>query len=43
MIKILGLFGQITFKNFTLLHIITRNYTKKNKRYSLRIVTSNYG
>jgi hypothetical protein len=26
MIKILGLFGQITFKNFTLLHIITRNY-----------------
>jgi hypothetical protein len=46
MIKILGLFRQIAFKNFTLLHIITSNYAqlrKKNKRYSLHIVTSNYG
>jgi hypothetical protein len=27
-IKILGLFGQITFKNFTLLHVVTRNKIK---------------
>jgi hypothetical protein len=45
MIKILGLFGQIAFKNFTLLHIITRNYTKKKEdiRYALlRLITANY-
>jgi TRAP-type mannitol/chloroaromatic compound transport system permease small subunit len=49
MIKILGLFGQTTFKNFTLLHIITRNYTKshekklKDIRYALlRLITANY-
>ena len=43
MIKILGLFGQISFKNFTLLHVITRNYTKKIKdiRYALlRLITA---
>jgi hypothetical protein len=43
MIKILGLFGQIMFKNFTLFLVITSNYTKKNKNKSLPIVTSNYG
>jgi hypothetical protein len=32
MIKILGLFGQITFKNFTLLHIITRNYAQLHEK-----------
>jgi hypothetical protein len=45
MIKILGLFGQITFKNFTLLHVITRNYVKKIKdiRYALlRLITAKY-
>jgi hypothetical protein len=48
-IKILGLFGQITFKNFSLLHIITRNYAQshekkiKNIRYALlRLITANY-
>jgi hypothetical protein len=49
MIKILSLFGQITFKNFRLLQIITRNCTylheKKIKdiRYALlRLITANY-
>jgi hypothetical protein len=39
MIKILDLFGQITFKNFTLLHEITRSYTQKNIK---QIVTQCY-
>ena len=46
MIKILGLFRQITFKNFTLLHVIMCNYTKKkieDIRYALlRLITANY-
>jgi hypothetical protein len=37
MIKILGLFGQITFKNFTLLHVITRKKIK-DIRYALERV-----
>jgi hypothetical protein len=32
MIRILGLFGQITFKNFTLLDVITRNYVKLHEK-----------
>jgi hypothetical protein len=32
MIKILGLFGQIAFKNFTLLHIITSNYAQLREK-----------
>jgi hypothetical protein len=49
MIKILCLFGQITFTNFTLLHIIIRNLrviTRKkilDIRYALlRLITANY-
>jgi hypothetical protein len=47
MIEILDLFGKITFKNVTLLAIITRNYAllheKKIKDIRYAFVTSNYG